>query len=404
VALGGHFLKLTRDSSDSATVAERAAALTSATQWFNELFFLSAGSGEHSGSSGGEGSVPLSPRLLCPALAWEWLVSGAHPAAAISSVTSSATRASWVGRVHQASFGELLELADKQRKEAASLRADQARALEQVSVHAGEARALRTRLSEMEALMRGRGEQASEEHDERDGGDHTALTELKRENQVLSEALEVMEGRLAAAEGMAGKGGSDAMLSTQEPLHSSLPVQPSSRFRSSGVSEPIAMHASFVSAVVRSCQTQVKAWRKFGLRASLLPALAPLPQSSKAFTLTQLSMPPTAAALSGLEQLEGLEEEKCCEDQMNGHACRVAQARLSRLHSAASLQKQEARRLYKSVRLERVASTTAFSIAKCDQGAGQAWSWFRCRKDQGDRAIFMLRELDICRSAAKYSA
>lgn len=173
-ALRNHCLELSKGG------VSAPGTLTTVTQWFNELYCQA---GSSSAISSAEGLALLSPGLFRPPAAWEWLVVGTHPAAACSLAPASA-RASWVSRSHQTSFGQLLSVVAKQREDSETLREKLLRAVEQDSAHAGEARALRTRLSELERLLKGG---LGSQGDTQPGSgcdEEGTVAKLKKENQV----------------------------------------------------------------------------------------------------------------------------------------------------------------------------------------------------------------------------
>lgn len=170
--------------------------VASATQWANELFHLAAASCSESTATRSEPSeerVPLCPDLLSVPAAWTWLVEGAAPATVLSPVPSAAAaarggRACWVGRSGQVSFGQLLAAAALREEEAAALRRGLHAGAEERAALGGEARALRSRLAELESLLRatasaGAAGAAGSGVQEGHGGQGDVVT-LARENKV----------------------------------------------------------------------------------------------------------------------------------------------------------------------------------------------------------------------------
>lgn len=178
-------------------IAEISAAVLSATQWGNELFHLAASMDSSSGEDGtGTGArrgrgVLLCPRLLSAPAAWEWLIGGANPVATLSSAHQARGVAAWVRRSQQVCTEQRqrgLEAAEEMQQLALRRQAEEAAA------HAGETRALKTRLGELEGLLRNVSLAASSsEHQAGKEGGHkgsvgsdTLAAKLQQENQVFS--------------------------------------------------------------------------------------------------------------------------------------------------------------------------------------------------------------------------
>ena len=161
--------------------ADKESVLARAAQWFNELFHLAS---RASCSEGEKVGTLLSPRLICPAVAWEWLVAGVHPATASAASISTTKQSSWVVRSSHASFGQLLGLVAHHEQIEASLRIELRTTEEQAVTHLGEARALRTRLAELESLLRGSAHRNEREQGAVGDNGGGVTSDLAAENQV----------------------------------------------------------------------------------------------------------------------------------------------------------------------------------------------------------------------------
>ena len=174
------------------TAATAAAAVHSATQWSNEFFHLAASTSSDGPSLSSEvgtntatgGLVLLRPHLLRASAAWAWLIEGAHPAAAAAAVPSSLPAlATWVDRSRQVSSKQQqlgLEAAAEKERQVVQ------RAAEEATAHAGETRALKTRLNELDRLLRSAGSSSSSSNKQPAGGemDESVAAKLTKENQV----------------------------------------------------------------------------------------------------------------------------------------------------------------------------------------------------------------------------